>query len=273
MSKILEFKNKDKVKGSFEYKNVTEKSCDLYMYGDIVSDEWGKCNDTDVCPQDVMDFLNELEGKEECHIYMNSGGGSVFAGIAIANLLKRKECNIICHIDALCASIATVIATGCNEVRIHANSTFMIHKPMSCFFLDMLNAAELRKEAEVLDSIQKSILVNYMDFAKEGVTEEQINDYINKETWFTGKEACEIFNFVLEDSKEMVACVSDIFSNAKNCPIKDKEESQTEAQTEAIVDMDNMVDELAEKVAEKLREKETEERKNAILKRIGKKED
>ena len=65
----------------------------------------------------------------------------------------------------------------------------------------------------------------------------------------------------------MVACVSDIFANSKNCPVKD------EVQAEAVVDMDSMVNDLADKVAEKLREKENEERKNAILKRIGKKED
>lgn len=62
-------------------KNETLTSADLYFYGDIVSDWWGAWTDADQYPEAIRDFLTAQEGKN-LNIYINSGGGSVFAGIA-----------------------------------------------------------------------------------------------------------------------------------------------------------------------------------------------
>ena len=43
----------------------------------------------DRCPQDIADFLNQLDGYEDIDIYFNASGGDVFAGLAIYNQLKR----------------------------------------------------------------------------------------------------------------------------------------------------------------------------------------
>lgn len=72
----------------FTFKNQTETSADLYFYGDIVSDWWGAWQDEDQYPDAIKNFLSEQEGKD-LNVYVNSGGGSVFAGIAIYNMIKR----------------------------------------------------------------------------------------------------------------------------------------------------------------------------------------
>src|ERR1700693_4637552 len=101
MPKIYEFKNKDKSGnirsvGKMEIKNLTISSADLYFYGDIVSiaynpeDFWNCGNPEDMAPQNVADFLNELSGMTDVNIHINSGGGDVFAGIAIYNILKNN---------------------------------------------------------------------------------------------------------------------------------------------------------------------------------------
>jgi hypothetical protein len=56
----------------------------------------------------------------------------------------------------------------------------------------------MRKEAEILDECQKSILEIYTEHAKEGVTAEQLDELINAETWLTGKQAAELFNIEIE---------------------------------------------------------------------------
>ena len=64
--------------------------CSLYFYGDIVSATWESMwYEEDKCPQDIADFLHQLDGYEDIDIYFNSGGGDVFAGLAIYNQLKR----------------------------------------------------------------------------------------------------------------------------------------------------------------------------------------
>ncbi|MFR5084294.1 MAG: ATP-dependent Clp protease proteolytic subunit [Anaerobutyricum hallii] len=43
----------------------------------------------DRCPRRHRRFLNQLDGYEDIDIYFNSGGGDVFAGLAIYNQLKH----------------------------------------------------------------------------------------------------------------------------------------------------------------------------------------
>ena len=81
---------KDNLKQFLTVKNSTLATADLYFYGDIVSSWWGAWDDTDQYPEAIRDFLKEQEGKD-LNIYINSGGGSVFAGIAIYNMLLRHK--------------------------------------------------------------------------------------------------------------------------------------------------------------------------------------
>ena len=169
--------------GSIEIKNQTDNEAEICFYGDINSDsmgEWSKYFPDDKCPSDIKEFFDQLsDDVEKIHVHINSGGGSVFGGIAIYNLLKNHKAEIIVHVDALAASIASVIAMAGDKIIIPKNAQLMIHKPMA---LVSGNADEMRKEADVLDGCQKVILSTYMEHVKEGVTEKTINDLINAET-------------------------------------------------------------------------------------------
>ena len=133
MSKTLEFLSRNKEGklnkvGHMDFKNEVN-SQELYFYGDIVSDSWGKWCDEDKCPQDVLEVLNSIDEGRDLNIYINSGGGSVYAGLAIYNQLKRKKCNKIVHVDGLAASIASVIMLAGNTVIIPKTAQTMIHDP------------------------------------------------------------------------------------------------------------------------------------------------
>lgn len=99
MAKILELQKKDKYNkertvGSIEIKNQTETTADLCFFGDINSEslgEWQKYYPEDKAPKDVQDFLDQLEGVSKINVHINSGGGSVFGGIAIYNIDEEAE--------------------------------------------------------------------------------------------------------------------------------------------------------------------------------------
>ena len=221
VSKILELKNKDrktgqeKVVGKMEIKNKLEDRADLFFYGDICSSTWGCWEDEDKCPQDVADFLKDLDNNKEINIYINSGGGSVFAGLAIYNQLKRHPANKTVYVDGLAASISSVIALAGDKVIIPKNAQFMIHKPWSWA---IGNANDLRKTADSLDSCEQSILNVYEENLKGGVDIETIKQFVNDETWFTGEEAAKYFNIDVEEESELVACASEYFEKYKNIP-------------------------------------------------------
>ena len=221
--KELKFYNKDrdgntKVCGSMTIKNKTDSSADLFFYGDIVSETWqSEWYEDDMAPGDVKEFLDQLDGTENINIHINSGGGSVFGGIAIYNMLRRNNAHKTVYVDGLAASIASVIMMAGDEIVMPKNATVMIHKPSASYFFTTKNADDLRKDAESLDTCQEAIMQTYMTKAK--VDKEEIEQKVNDETWLTGEEAAELFDIKVEEANDAVACAgSSMFFCYKNVP-------------------------------------------------------
>ena len=201
----------------FEVKNATEKAADLYFYGDIVSDWWGAWQDEDQYPDAIKTFLQEQAGKD-LNVYINSGGGSVFAGIAIYNMLKRHAQNntVKVYVDGLAGSIASVIAfAGSGKPVIPANAFLMIHNPWTWA---EGNAAELRKMADDLDQMTAGISKMYEEQLNEGVSLDTIKALMDAETWLNGQQAAEYFDVEVGNTVEYAAAVGDYVNRAKNRP-------------------------------------------------------
>lgn len=254
MEKILKLQKKDKSNryrevGSIEIRNETETAADLYFFGDINSEslgEWQKYYPEDKAPKDVQDFLDQLDGVSKINVHINSGGGSVFGGIAIYNILKRHNAEIIVYVEGLAASIASVIAMAGDKIIIPANAQMMIHKPSS---ITWGNADDMRKEADILDGCQKVILNTYMQHTKEGVTQEQINELIDAETWKNGEEWQEFFDIEVAEKSNAAACTSDYFDRYNNLPEKLKAEHEPQE-----IDIDGIADALAKRIEKTIKE-------------------
>ena len=205
---------KDNLKDFLQIKNQTDTSADLYFYGDIVSSWWGAWEDADQYPEKVKNFLDEAKGKD-LNIYVNSGGGSVFAGMAIYNMIKRHQGNKTVYIDGLAGSIASVIALAGDKVVIPSNAYMMIHKPWTYTYG---NSNELREQANVLDTIEEGIMNVYKDNLKDGVDIEEVRELVNAETWLTGEDALKYFNIELSETIDVVACASDFYDKYNKVP-------------------------------------------------------
>lgn len=219
----------DVLKG-LEIKNMTDVSADLYFYGDIVSDWWGAWQNEDQYPDAIKNFLSQAEGKD-LNVYVNSGGGSVFAGMAIYNMIKRhgEKNKVKVYVDGLAGSIASVIAfAGTEPPEIPSNAFLMIHKPWGAI---SGNADEMRKMADDLDKIQTGIMNVYEDHLAEGVTIDQVEMLVNAETWLDGKEAAKYFNIAQTDAADYVAAVGDYLNYAGKLPEKFKSHQKQPEQT------------------------------------------
>jgi ATP-dependent Clp endopeptidase proteolytic subunit ClpP len=133
--------------------------------------------------KDFLADLAKLEG-QHIHLRINSPGGSVVEGTAIYNSLRRHKGGVTVHIDALAASMASVIAMAGAPVYIADNALMMIHNPWT---VSMGDSDQLRREADLLDKL-KSTLVNAYK-RKSGLDEEEIEEMMNKETWLDAVEA------------------------------------------------------------------------------------
>lgn len=201
----------DNLKGFLNVKSITNDKAVLYFYGDIVSSWWGAWDDTDQYPESVKNFLIGCENRD-LEIHINSGGGSVFAGITIYNMLKNFKGHKTVYIDGLAASIASVIALAGDEIIMRTGSSLMIHKPSIVIYRDAYNADELKSMAESLDTLQECIMQVYKENLKDMSKLEEIEQMVNAETWMTSEEAMNYFDIKLEEL-EAVACKSDVIGN------------------------------------------------------------
>ena len=191
-----------------QIKNSGEDTVEVYFYGDIVSDEWSRWGKDDVCPSNIIELTKEI-GNGNVNIHINSGGGDVFAGFAIYNILKNCKGKKTVYIDGLAASIASVIAMAGDEIIVPENAYLMIH---NAWTVGMGNSADMRKLAETLDTIDDGIVDTYLSRTCEGIDESMIREYMSKETWFRGSEIADIFNNIrIDEPVNAVASISNKF--------------------------------------------------------------
>ena len=203
------------IKDFLNIKNLGEKA-ELHFYGEIVSDEWEKWSDLDTCPEDVLNYLSKIENSKELDIYINSGGGSVFAGLGIYNILKRHKGRKTVYVDGLAGSIASIIAMVGDEIIVPSNSFIMIHKPL-CGVCG--NANDMREMADTLDRIEEGLINTYKTKLKDNVNIETIKAMVNAETWLTGEEASKYFNITVTEANKMIAKVdTNLLNSYKNVP-------------------------------------------------------
>ncbi|MBE6794948.1 MAG: Clp protease ClpP [Ruminococcaceae bacterium] len=120
LNKVYNFTKGSENKGSMTLKG-NEKKAELYFYGDIISDVIRQCNMAtldDKCPKDIREFFADLDDSAELDVYINSGGGMVYAGLAIYNIIKRHSGKVTVYVDSLAASIASVIAFSVSSIRL-----------------------------------------------------------------------------------------------------------------------------------------------------------
>lgn len=197
-------------KGKLEIKNKAENTSELYILGEIASNKWSQ---SDVIPSDVMELLNGIGENDALDIYINSPGGSVFAGIAIYNMLDRHKGHKRVFVEGYAASIASVIAMVGDEIIVPENAYLMIHKAWG---LSMGNADDLREAADMYERFDNTIANAYMKKAKDGKNINEFLDLMKAETWFNGFEAQDYFNVTLAEENSIAACLDgDLYKNYK----------------------------------------------------------
>ena len=78
-------------------------------------------------------FLQSDDPKADVHLYINSPGGSVSAGLAIYDTMQLITCNVATYCVGMCASMGAVLLTAGAEGKRFAlpNSRIMIHQPLA----------------------------------------------------------------------------------------------------------------------------------------------
>ena len=215
---------KPQAKGNYRVENKTDNDT-LYIYDEI---GW-----FGVQAETFVKDLNEIKA-DPTHIRLNTPGGNVFEGTAIANAIKQHKAKTIIHIDGLAASISSIIAIAGDETIMADNAFFMFHEAWS-FVIG--NAEGLREEAKLLDKIDGVLAKEYGK--KMNKKEDEVKDLMSAETWWTAEEALEMgmIDSIEEDKEEKASATMFDLSVFANVPdeLKDIKKDLNERDLERVL--------------------------------------
>jgi ATP-dependent Clp protease, protease subunit len=104
-------------------------------------------------------FLQSEDPRADIHLYVNSPGGSVSAGLAIYDTMQFVACDVATYCIGQAASMGAVLLTAGAKGKRHAlpNSRIMIHQPLAGMEGTaeeiMIHAKEFKKVKQKLNNI------------------------------------------------------------------------------------------------------------------------
>ncbi|MFE6931757.1 head maturation protease, ClpP-related [Streptomyces sp. NPDC057699] len=134
-------------------------------------------------PGEIVDELRAVTAPN-LRVRINSPGGSVFDGIAIANAIRLHPANVTVQVDGIAASAASVIAMAGDRIVMTPQSQLMIHDASGMCFG---NAADMTEMATLLDTQSDNIADAYAERA--GGTREEWRERMRAESWYLAAEA------------------------------------------------------------------------------------
>ena len=132
-------------------------------------------------------FLANEDPNSDIHIYVNSPGGSVSAGLAMIDTMQYIEPDVCTYIIGQAASMGSIIACcGTRGKRYTlANSRNMIHQPLIGGILEG-QATDLEIEAREMLRIRERIYDIYVERSTQ--PREKVVKDLDRNTWLDAKE-------------------------------------------------------------------------------------
>ncbi len=132
-------------------------------------------------------FLANEDQKSDIHLYVNSPGGSVTAGLGIVDTMNFIPCNICTYIIGQAASMGSVIACSGTKGKRFAlpNAENLMHQPLIAGVLEG-QATDLEIEARHILRMRSQL---YSIYSKAtGRSEAQIAEDCERNNWLTSPE-------------------------------------------------------------------------------------
>lgn len=135
-------------------------------------------------------FLSSDDPKSDIHIYINSPGGSISAGLGIIDTMKYLRCDVATYCIGMAASMgACLLSAGTKGKRfVLPNAQVMLHQPLIGGVLQG-PATDLGIEAQHMLRLRDRLYKMMADYT--GKTPEQIHRDFDRNKWLFAEEAVE----------------------------------------------------------------------------------
>jgi ATP-dependent Clp protease protease subunit len=138
-----------------------------------------------------MLFLEQSDPEAPIHFYINSPGGSVYAGLGIYDLMQHITCPVYTYCVGLAASMGSLLLTAGHPGHRYSmpHSRIMIHQPLGGA---RGQASDIQiQAAEILD-LKKQLNGIYVHHTSAGMTMDRIEKETDRDNYLSPFKAKEM---------------------------------------------------------------------------------
>lgn len=206
-SKNSRISNKNSPVKAYNMAILDDDSAEINMYGDVYMEtprDWwtGERKEGQyIAADEFLEDLEEIKEKSNITVHINSGGGDLYAGLAIYNRLKALKGHVTTINDGLAASAASLIFQAGNTRKMNAGSNLMAHG-VGGFLFGFYMIEDLEELVTQFKAHNKAIVNVYAEAM--GVSYNEAKSLIKSETWLTGQEAIDrgLADELIEEEEE-----------------------------------------------------------------------
>ncbi len=134
-----------------------------------------------------MLFLSNEDPKADIHLYVNSPGGSVSAGLSIYDTMQFVRCDVATYNVGMCASMGAIILAGGTKGKrfLLPNSRTLLHQPLIGGMMEG-SATDLSIEAEEI--IRLRVLLYEIITSRSGKDIATVEKDCDRNKWLDSKQ-------------------------------------------------------------------------------------
>lgn len=162
----------------------------IYFYSTVSDDtvldlskkiqEWNMTMRKDLIDRELEDAVPSLM------LHINSGGGSLFAGLSIMDVISSSRYPITTIVEGRAASAATLMSLSGRTRHMRKNSYMMIHQVSSVYWGKY---EDLKDEMTSMEKYHKTIMDFYTDRTK--IPRDKLEEILKRDVYFDSGECLE----------------------------------------------------------------------------------
>ena len=150
-----------------------------------------------------MMFLEQSDPEAPIHFYINSPGGSVYAGLGIYDIMQHVTCPVHTYCVGLAASMGSLLLTAGETGQRHAlpHSRIMIHQPLGGAGGQ---ASDIEIQAQEILDLKGQLNNIYVKHSSADMSLERIEKETDRDNYLSAQKAIEmgIIDSVIEKTKK-----------------------------------------------------------------------
>ncbi|MBT3586800.1 MAG: ATP-dependent Clp protease proteolytic subunit [Halobacteriovoraceae bacterium] len=138
-----------------------------------------------------MLFLEQSDAEAPIHFYINSPGGSVYAGLGIYDIMQHISCPVYTYCVGLAASMGSLLLTAGDKDHRHAmpHSRIMIHQPLGGA---QGQCSDIQIQANEIQDLKNQLNQIYIDHSSVEMDMGKIEAETDRDNYLSPGQAIEL---------------------------------------------------------------------------------